>query len=335
MLDFYAFLWPWLAACFAIGGATGALAPGQPSRKRPARWLVWAALASAAAGAALSLGAAQGEIALNIESALGCFIAFITGCILGALAFRRNIAAQERWALGLAAAALLWLVAAHVAQPAYQTILQKRAAALAQGAGADASSLALSGRDVVAAPAIAGNKELLARIAAIPGVRRVLPAPAAQEQTPPPGRPAETKPDATATIPAPASPAGTALGGPPASQREAQAALPEGGLDAAACQRALDAVAATEPVAFRSARATVNRRVALALDKAAEIIRRCPETTIEVRGYGDEGGAGALAQRRAEAAENYLRREGVAGRRLVAVGAQDARRTSAIDYVVR
>jgi outer membrane protein OmpA-like peptidoglycan-associated protein len=341
MLDFFAFLWPWLTVCLVLGVATGALVAGPPTRRRPARWLVWAALAWAAACTAIALGAAQGAIAFHIESALACFAAFIAGCVLGAYAFRRDFGAHERWALGLAPTALLWWGAVYVAQPAYEAILQKRVTALGQAAGADSSALALSGRDVIVAPTVAGNKDLMAQIAAAPGVRRVVAAQTPQGKAAPESKPVDVKPDATGTIPlaAPkAAPAGASLaapGAPPAGPQQILASLPEGGLDAAACQRALDAVVASEPVAFHAARATVNRRVALALDKAVEIIRRCPDTTIEVRGHGDGGAADALSQRRAAAAENYLRREGVAGRRLLAIGAQDARGASAIDYIVR
>jgi OmpA-OmpF porin, OOP family len=341
MQDFFAFLWPWLTACLVLGAATGALVAGPPTRRRPARWLIWAALAWAAACAAIALGAAQGAIAFRIESALACFPAFIAGCVLGAYALRRDFGAHERWAMGVAPAALLWLGAVYIAQPAYQAMLQKRVTALAQAAGADASAFAVSGRDVIAAPSAAGNKELMAQIAAAPGVRRVVATQPPHGKAEPESKPVDVKPDATATIPlaAPkAPPAGASVpehGAPPASPQEILAALPEGDLDAAACQRALDAVVASQPVAFHAARATVNRRVALALDKAVEIIRRCPDTTIEVRGHSDDGGADALSQRRAAAAEYYLRREGVAGRRLLATGAQDARGASAIDYIVR
>ncbi|WP_442755038.1 OmpA family protein [Methylocystis sp. JAN1] len=331
MLDFYAFLWPWLTACLAVGAATGALAAEAPTRRGPARWLIWAALASLAAAASVALGAAQGAISIHVESALACFVSFIAGCLAGAGAMRRSLAAHERWALGLAPAALLWFGATHVAQPAYQAALQKRVAALAQAAGVDAAGVALSGRDVMATSAVLQDQDLMAQIAAAPGVRRVVDASPRQERAEPAPKPADVRPDATATIPPqPQVP-------PPDGPREVLAALPAGDLDAATCQRALDAVAASEPVAFHAARATVNRRVALALDKAAEIIRRCPDTTIEVRGHGDEGAADALSQRRAAAAERYLRREGVAGRRLVAVGccAQNERHVGTIDYIVR
>lgn len=332
MLDFYGHLWVWLLACLAVGAATGALARRAPARAGPARWLVWTGLAFLAAVASLALGAVQGAAELYVESAVACFAAFVAGAAAAALAGRRSLAAHEGWALGLLPAALFWWGAAFVAQPAYQAKLQTRLAAMAQAAGADATGLTLSGRDVLAPPAVAANRELMALIAGSPGVRRVVVA-----ATPPPV-PKETAPEKREPAAAPPQSAP-----PPAPQNDPRAvldALPEGPLDAAACQRALDAVAALEPVVFRETRAVVNRRAALALDKAAEVIRRCPDaTTIEVRGHGDEVRTGdTLALRRARAAERYLRREGVAGRRLTPVdccaGAVE-RRASAIDFIVR
>ncbi len=333
MLDFYAYLWPWLAACFVVGAATGALVAKNPLRLRPARWLVWMSLACLAAAAALALGAMRGAVSIYIESALGCFFAFIGGCAAAAYGFRRSFASHERWALGLAPAALLWFGATQFAQPAYEAVLEKRVSALAQAAGVDPAGLAFSGRDVTAPASLGESKELMARIAAAPGVRRIVAAeiPEASAEAPPPPAATDAKPDATATI---APPAPT----PSVDPKDILASLPAGDLDAATCQRALDAVAVAEPVSFRAARATVNRRVAAALDKAVEIIRRCPDATIELRGHGDEGSLeDSLSRRRAAAAERYLRREGVAGRRLVAVGccAREGQRAGAIDYILR
>jgi outer membrane protein OmpA-like peptidoglycan-associated protein len=319
MLDFYAHLWPWLAACLAAGAATDALVPSRAG-KRPARWLIWAGLAFFAGAAAISLGAVEGAVSIHIESALACFAAFIAGAGGAALIFRRTLAGNEAWAIGLVPAMLLWWGAAHVAQPAYQADLQKRVAALAQAAGADPAGLSLAGRDVTAIPAISANKDLMGQIAIAPGVRRVV-----ALEGPPPAE-SEKKEDLTATIPGPATAVSTDAAPPPSGE-----------LDAAQCQRALDAVVASEPVAFSEARATINRRAALALDKAVEVIRRCPDATIEVRGHGDAGAwADTLSRRRALAAEHYLRREGVAGRKIVAVGEKAAQEhRSGIDFIVR
>lgn len=328
MLDFFAHLWIWLIACLFTGAATGALVGRVPRRQGLARWLIWATLAFLAGAAAVALGAAQGAVAASIEIALACFAAFMGGASVAASAARRSFAAHEGWALGLVPAALLCFGAAQYALPAYQSQLQARLAALTQSVEPDATGVSVSGRDAIASPRLASNKSLMAQIEGTPGVRRVHVAadsPAAPEES-------EKTPEATGSI-------ATSVPDEPKSD-EAPAKRPEGGLDPAACQRALDAVAASDPIAFREARATVNRRVAIALDKAAEVIRRCPDTTIEVRGHGDaELAENPLSERRAKAAERYLRREGVAGRRLVPVGccvrAGSDRRASAIDFIVR
>ncbi|KAF2989575.1 OmpA family protein [Methylocystis sp. MJC1] len=325
MLDFYVHLWPWLAACLAVGAATGALTPGQTRGKGPARWLIWVGLASLAGAAAIALGAVEGAVSSQIELGLACIVSLMLGAGATALIFQRTLTGHEAWALGLIPAMLLWSGASQIAAPAYEADLQKRIAALAQAAGADPASLALSGRDITAPPAVAANKELIAQIAATPGVGRVISAsaPAPVEN--------DKKPEQTAAIqPAPLPP-------PSAPTPEAQSS---GEFDLAACQHALDAVVASDPVAFREARATVNRRTALALDKAAEVIRQCPDTTIEVRGHGDAGVEDdVLSRRRALAAAHYLRLEGVSGHKLVAVGccekAKDERRPGAIDYIAR
>lgn len=319
MLDFFTFLWPWLAACLAVGAATGALARDAAPRKRPARWLLWFGAAFFAAALALAFGAVEGVVAAGLESALACFAAFITGAAVVA-ALRGTLAANERWALGLLPAALLWFAAVQFGGAAYESHLLARVAALAKEAGVDPAGVSVAGRDVTLPPAMSDNRELTARVAAAPGVRRVIVAQAAP-------------PEKIEKPPEPAQPAT-----PPA----AQADVTQTGEPAAACQRALDAVVAADPVAFPRARETIDRRAALALDKAAEAIRRCPEqATIEVRGHAGEGAANeALAHARALAAARYLRREGVSGRKLTAVGCcasgQESRRgESAIDYILR
>ncbi len=331
MLDFYAHIWFWLVACLIVGGATGAAARRAPRRKGPARWLVWALLAFCAGAAATALGAPRGAIAIHLESALACFGAFLIGAGATALALRGTLAAHEAWALGLLPVAALWGAATLFDLPAYQAKLQTRVAALAQAAGVDSAGVGLVGRDVVAPQVVIENRALMDQIAAAPGVRRVLAsderAPAAVVEAAKPIAPEPEKP--------PQPPAAT-------DPRSVLASLGDGELDAAGCQRALDAVAALDPVGFRAARSSINRRAAGALDKAAEVIRRCPEATIEVRGYGDRDMSDPLSERRARAAERYLRREGVGGRRLVAVGCcapieQEAKipRASEIEFIVR
>jgi outer membrane protein OmpA-like peptidoglycan-associated protein len=325
MLDFLIHLWPWLAGSLATGAAAGAFLHGGTLRRRPARWLSWFGAAFFAGAAAVALGAVEGAVAAAIEIALACFLAFILGAALLAAARRGSLKDHERWAVGLVPVALLWWGAVEIAAPAYEAQAQKRVAALAQGAGLDPAGFTVSGRDVTAPGALAGKTDLAAEIAATPGVRRVI---LARDAAP------EKAPDQTASISAPPPP-------PAEDARPTPAALPDGEFDPAACQRALDAVALAEPVAFRPARATIDRRAAFALDKAVEAIRRCPMATIEVRGHADAGAADeALARRRALAAERYLRREGVAGRKLVGIAccatAQEPRRgAGAVDYILR
>ncbi|GLI91037.1 OmpA family protein [Methylocystis echinoides] len=329
MVDFLASLWPWLAACLAIGAATGAFTRDAAPRRRPARWLLWFGAAFFAAALALSFGAVEGVVAAAMESALAAFAAFLTGAAAVA-ALRGTLAAHERWALGLLPAMLVWFAAVEIGGPAYEAQVQARVAGLARAAGADPAGVGVAGRDVTLPAAMADDRELIARIGAEPGVRRVTVAPAA------PPKPAEK-----AAEPAPPPPVSSPPAAPPAAPAPAGETAASD-LDAAACQRALDAVAAAAPVAFPRARETIDRRAALALDKAVDIIRRCPaQATIEVRGHAGEGAAnGALAQARALAAARYLRREGVAGRRLTATGCcasgQESRRgDSAIDYILR
>lgn len=328
MLDFYAHIWFWLVACLIVGGTTGALARRAPRRKGPARWLVWGLLALSAGAAAAALGALPGAIALHLESALACFGAFLAGAAAGALAVRGDLASHESWALGLIPVAALWAAAALFATPAYEAQLQKRIVALAQASGVDPSGVGLVGRDVVAPRAVTQNKALTDLIAAAPGVRRIL---AANEPAPPP----EPEKPIVAAEPERAPSAPDAAADPGA----VLAALGNGELDAAKCQQALAAVAAVEPVGFHPARSSINRRTARALDRAAEIIRRCPDSTIEVRGFGDRDSVDPLSERRARAAERYLRREGVGGRKLVAIGCcapeAKAAHTSAIEFIVR
>jgi outer membrane protein OmpA-like peptidoglycan-associated protein len=325
MLDFLSFLWPWLAACLAVGAATGALTRDAAPRKRPARWLLWFGAAFFAAALALSFGAVEGVVSAAIESALACFAAFITGAAVVA-AFRGTLAANERWALGLLPAALLWVAAVQIGGAAYEAHVLARVAALAKDAGVEPAGISVTGRDVALPPAMSDNRELVAHVLAAPGVRRVTVAQAA----PPPQ--IEKAPEPTQPPPAPSPAAATA----PQAEATAKAEV------ASACQRALDAVAAADPVAFPRARETIDRRAALALDKAAEAIRRCPEqATIEVRGHAGEGAANeALALGRALAVARYLRREGVGGRKVTAVrccasGQEPRRGESAIDYILR
>ncbi|MGD9544457.1 MAG: OmpA family protein [Methylocystis sp.] len=109
---------------------------------------------------------------------------------------------------------------------------------------------------------------------------------------------------------------------------EAQAPGPQptpapSGMSLVDCQTALEDVASPSELVFRKGSARLTSSVSLALDKAAAVIRRCPEyATIEIRGHVRGSAAkahnDALARRRVEAAINHLQGQGVGGRRLVA-----------------
>ncbi|MCC3245894.1 OmpA family protein [Methylocystis sp. WRRC1] len=320
MLDFLFHLRFWLVVCVAVGVLTGALVQYRPAKGGPARWLIWTALAFCAGAVAAALGALQGAAGVFLESALAFYATFLIGAAVGALGSGGSLAAHEGWALGLIPAGLVWWGATLFAQPAYQAELQRRVTALAAAANVDASGVGVSGRDVTAPAAIAQNPALMSQIASAPGVRRVIAA-AAPIATAAIQPTAPSTPTTQAPAETPPTPTGTQAPGDPGA---ILAALPSGALDAAECQRALDAVAVVDRVEFREGSAAITRQAAEALDKAVALIRRCPDVTIEVRGHADDVGADddneALSVRRAQAVARYLRREGLGGRRVVVAG---------------
>jgi len=336
MLDFLFHLRFWLVVCVAVGVLTGVLVQYRPVNGGPARWLVWTLLAFGAGVLAAALGALQGAAGVFLESALAFYATFLIGAAIGAVGSGGSLAAHEGWALGLIPAGLIWWGATLFAQPAYQAELQRRVTALATAAHVEAAGVSISGRDVNAPLAISQNAALVTQIAAAPGVRRVIAA-AAPTQAATPQGPAPGHSSQTAQAPAAPSPSkGEAHGDP----RAVLAALPAGPLDATECQQALDAVATLDRVEFREGSATITRHAAEALDKAVEMIRRCPDVTIEVRGHADYLGADdeneALSVRRAQAVTRYLRREGLAGHRLVVAGHGSHRaRTAAAEEETR
>jgi outer membrane protein OmpA-like peptidoglycan-associated protein len=113
------------------------------------------------------------------------------------------------------------------------------------------------------------------------------------------------------------------------------------GMTLADCQTALAASSTPSVLVFRKGSAQLTPSATRALEKAATIIRRCPENaTIEVRGHVRGSGAkapnDALAQRRAEAATGYIEGQGVGGRRLVASpGEADQAENRALTFEVR
>lgn len=254
-------LWPWLLACFAIGASAGAVTRRAPENGVVARWLVWTALAFGVAALVVHLGAAA-DAASFIKGALAAYAVFIIGAAIGALARRGSISAHEGWAVGLIAAALVWVGAVVIDRSGLDEGLRRRYAQPIEGRGADMSR----------APSPIGEAASVAAAAL----------------------PLDAKPPA-----APAS-----------------------GMTLSGCQAALEEPSTSSELVFRRGDARITPSAAIALDKAAAIIRRCPEdATIHVMGHvrGSAGNADndALAQRRAQAAISYLERRGLGGRRLV------------------
>lgn len=265
MLAEFSRLWPWLLACFAIGAAAGAFTRRAPANGVLARWLIWTALAFGVGVLLVRLGALAAAAVL-LEGALAAYAVFILGAALGALARHRSMWAHEGWAVGLIAAAFVWVGA------------------------------------VVISPPDRGARSRYVPQVETAGVAPPTAAPAAE----------------TATSGPIASSVDTKAAGADAAPVTKPAA---DGMTFAECQAALAASSTPDDVAFRKGVARLTSSAMRALDRAAEIIRRCPENaTIEVRGHvrGSRAKASndALALRRAEAAASYLRRQGVGGRRL-------------------
>jgi OOP family OmpA-OmpF porin len=90
------------------------------------------------------------------------------------------------------------------------------------------------------------------------------------------------------------------------------------------CQNAFRSVMAANRILFGNNNAVITRPSGEALDKVAEVARRCSSFKLEVQGYTDNRGRRAanvrLSQRRAEAVRAWLQDKGVPAERLTAVG---------------
>ena len=231
-----------------------------------------------------------------VEGALAAYAAFIIGAALGALAQHRSIWAHEGWAVGLIAASLLWVGAAVINRSDGQE--RRRYAAPAESAAPAAAPATARRADETPAPDPA-------------------PSPAPIEASL--GASIEAKASSVPATPAPDSTRMTIVN----------------------CQSALEEVSRQSELAFPRGSARLTSSAALALDRATEIIRRCPESaTIEVRGHVYGSGARthneALARRRVEATIDYLERQGLGGRRLVASGGEpEQAEKRAIVFTVR
>lgn len=258
-------MWPWLLACFAIGAGAGAVTRRAPENGVVARWLIWTALAFGVAALVVRLGALADATAF-IKGALAAYAVFIIGAALGALARHGSMAAHEGWAVGLIAAALVWIGAMVIDHSGHDEELRRRYAQPIDLLNADAPR-----------PPPSPARE----------AATVAPAAALRDAKPQNASLAQTSDDMTRDN----------------------------------CRAALEEASASGELVFRRGEARITPSAALALDKAAAIIRRCPENaTIEVLGHvrGSAANANndALAQRRAQAAISYLERRGLGGRRL-------------------
>jgi len=278
-------LWPWLLACFAIGAGAGAVSRRTPENGVVARWLIWTALAFGVGALVVHLGALA-DAATFIKGALAAYAVFIVGAALGALLRHGSMSAHEGWAVGLIAAALVWVGAMLIERSDYGAEMSRRYAQPIEGAGVD-----------------------LPQATAAPPVEAPIVAPAAL--------PVDAKPPRASALPM------------------------SGGMTLVDCQAALEESSTSGDLVFRKGDAQITLSAAHALDKAAAIIRRCPENaTIEiighVRGSAPKAHNDALAHRRAQAAVGYLERQGVSGRRLVASrGESQQLESQAISFEVR
>jgi hypothetical protein len=147
------------------------------------------------------------------------------------------------------------------------------------------------------------------------------------------------KADATVTSDAP-NPASAAApdatpAGPPANPSTRVVETPT-----EACQRVLTAAASTPEMTFARGKATISRRMSVALDAIAAAIRDCAVSAIEIAAGADDGtdvAGRVLAQKRAGAAALYLRREGLGGRTALPAdaSANAATKAGSLAFIVR
>lgn len=348
MTDLVSHFWAWWLSAFAIGIATAlTVARRRPERGRFAGWLVWFGLAFAAGLPVAYLHLLAGRPGLWLENGLALFAAFIVGAVLGSLIGGRSPRDHEAWAIGLIPLAAIWWGADALAGRTFEQDLLRKAASAVEKAGGDPLYLHVAGGDILLPRDAANRDAAAAEIARIPGVRRVAEvdalsgaaakayeeARAAKRGSSAPETPAAPPPEPTGKgreAPHPAAkPAPTAEKPRPAegeimaSPGAVLAALPANGeLDAAACQAALSATLAQEPIQFRRDSAAIRQVSTGVLGRLTLFLKRCPRAKVEVRGYGDAGERDPrqLSRQRAERVVDYLARMGVERSRLAAVG---------------
>lgn len=99
-------------------------------------------------------------------------------------------------------------------------------------------------------------------------------------------------------------------------------------VSANACQSLLDAELGEDGIKFNEGSTAVAPESEGPLDRLVAILRRCPDSAVEIGGHTDSGGGAqrnqALSQLRAESVVNYLVAAGIAADRLTAVGYGEA-----------
>lgn len=123
----------------------------------------------------------------------------------------------------------------------------------------------------------------------------------------------------------------------------------KGDLDKEACVGRFEILSRTGNIYFRSGSARLDAKSTPLLDNLFDIVRRCPELTIEIGGHTDSAGSNSanqrLSEQRAQAVASYLRDKGIPASRMIAVGygeskpvvpntsAENMRRNRRIEFV--
>jgi outer membrane protein OmpA-like peptidoglycan-associated protein len=124
----------------------------------------------------------------------------------------------------------------------------------------------------------------------------------------------------------------------------------KGELDREACVGRFEILSRTGSIYFGSGSARLDSKSGPLLDNLYDIVRRCPELSIEVGGHTDSDGGNAanqrLSERRAQSVVAYLQAKGIPAARMTAVGygeskpvvandsAENMRRNRRIEFVV-
>jgi outer membrane protein OmpA-like peptidoglycan-associated protein len=323
--------WAWWMSALVLGAATALIVARRPERGGLAGWLAWFGLAFLAGLPVAYLHLLSGRAGLWLETGLALFAGYIAGAALGALAAGRSLRDHEGWAAGLVPLALIWICAGVLGGRSLESDLERQASRVVEKLGGGPTRLEVAGRDVRLPLGPRSGDEAQRKIAQIGGVRRVVevdaPTPAPQLDAPAPEAAAAASPAPGPAPPEPGRPAETGSVAPPepkaAGKRAAVEVVPATGeLDAAACQKAVAATLADEPIRFARNGVGVRRASSGALGKVIALLERCPTARVEVRGRSDRADPhGKLARARAERVADYLWRMGLDRGRLEAAAA--------------